>query len=750
MAKLLDQLNDKQKEAVLQTEGPVLILAGAGSGKTKALTFRVAHLVKEKKVPPKNVLAVTFTNKAAGEMLNRVKKLLGLPFITPSYSSYLPHIGTFHAICVRILRKEIEKIGYKKNFVIYDDQDQLAVMKRVMKELEISTDQIKPQAVLGAMSGAKNKLIDAVQFDNQVGSFFEEQVAKCFARYSKELKKADALDFDDIILLTVKLFKKYPEILEKYQQLFRYIMVDEYQDTNHAQYIFLKLLVQKHRNICVVGDDWQSIYGWRGADVQNILDFEKDYPKAKIVMLEQNYRSTQNILDAAHCVISKNVNRKDKKLWTENDKGSLITLYEAHDEKDEARFVIEEIEELKKQFKLRFDDFAILYRTNAQSRALEEAFLKVGIPYKIIGGMKFYQRKEIKDVLAYLYFIQNSLDRANFERIVNVPARGIGGKTIEKIFKTAQGERTNILGAIDVLCNDERGREYKLVNSKKKMLKEFSVFIQKMNAAASDLAVSNLVEKVYHDSGYEAMLAKSGEEGLVRHENVQELLTVARKYDDQKDGLLAFLEEVALVSQVDTDLSQKDMVPLMTLHSAKGLEYKMIFIVGMEEGLLPHSRAVLNENEMEEERRLCYVGITRAKQKAHLVYTATRNIYGSTQISIRSRFVDEIDNKLFEERYSEVTESVFFEDIGQSKKFGKRSGFIKKTADLNFSSIDISDDKKEEVPKYDTDFHDGDRVAHSEFGDGIVVSQDDSSVSVAFPKIGVKKLAKGIAPLKRI
>jgi len=750
MTKILEQLNEKQREAVLQTEGPVLILAGAGSGKTRALTFRVAYLVKEKKIPPKNVLAVTFTNKAAGEMMDRVKELLGLPYSTPPFSQYIPHIGTFHSICVRILRKEIEKIGYKKNFVIYDDQDQLAVMKRVMKDLEISKDQIKPQAILGAMSDAKNKLVDARQFEEQIGSFFEEQVSKCFLRYARELKAADALDFDDIILLTVKIFQKYPDILKKYQQLFRYIMVDEYQDTNHAQYILLKLLAEQHKNICVVGDDWQSIYGWRGADVQNILDFEKDYPDAKIVLLEQNYRSTQNILDAAHQVISKNVNRKEKKLWTQNDKGNLLTLFEAHDEKDEARFVIEQIEELRKEHDLGFDDFAVLYRTNAQSRALEEAFLKADIPYKIIGGVKFYQRKEVKDILAYLYFTQNPLDRASFERIVNVPARGIGAKTIEKILHVATEKKLGILDAIEFLCDEEKGAEFGLAKSKKKVLRQFRALIQGLSAAASDLTVSNLVEKAYRDSGYEAMLARSGEEGLIRHENVKELLTVAKKYDDQADGILSFLEEVALVSQADSDLNQKEMVPLMTLHSAKGLEYKMIFIVGMEEGLLPHSRAVLNEREMEEERRLCYVGITRAKQKAHLIYTNSRSIYGSTQISVKSRFVDEIDNELFEEKYSEVTESVFFDDFGDNDKFRGKKGFIKKTVDLEFSTIDVNDDKKEKETKHETDFRDGDSVEHPEFGRGIVVSQEDGSVNVAFRKVGVKKLAKGIAPLKKI
>ena len=532
MTELLEQLNDKQKEAVLQTEGPVLILAGAGSGKTRALTFRVAYLIKEKKIPPKNILAVTFTNKAAGEMLNRVKDLLGLPHTTPPYSQYIPYIGTFHSICVRILRKEIEKVGYKKNFVIYDTQDQLALMRRVMKELEISQEQIKPQAILGAISDAKNKLIDAQNFEQQMGSFFEEQVAKCFLRYQKELKAADALDFDDIIMLTVRIFKKYPDVLENYQKLFQYIMVDEYQDTNHAQYTLLKMLAQRHQNICVVGDDWQSIYGWRGADVQNILNFEKDYPNAKVVLLEQNYRSTQNILDAAHGVISKNVNRKDKKLWTDNKAGEPLTLFEAQDERDESQFVVDQVKDLKKQQKLKLDDFAVLYRTNAQSRALEEAFMKEGIPYKIIGGFKFYERAEVKDILAYLLFVRNSFDKVSFERIINMPARGLGAKTVAKIFQAADKENSNILAAIKKIVDAQDRKEHGIAPSKIKTLKSFHKLIKNFQLAAKNLPVSKLIAQIYDESGYQLMLSKNGEEGQVRHENIQELLTVAQKYGD--------------------------------------------------------------------------------------------------------------------------------------------------------------------------------------------------------------------------
>ncbi len=712
MTKILDELNEKQKEAVLQTEGPVLILAGAGSGKTRALTYRVAYLIKEKNIPPKNILAVTFTNKAAGEMLERIKKILGLPFNIPPYSQYLPHIGTFHSICVRILRKEIDKIGYKSNFVIYDDQDQLVLMKKVMKRLNISAEQIKPKAILNAISGSKSQLIDFNTFKNEVGSQFEETAAKCYELYQQELKRAEALDFDDIIMKTVEIFKKYPEILGKYQQLFQYIMVDEYQDTNHAQYILLKLLAQQHQNICVVGDDWQSIYGWRQADIRNILNFENDYPGAKVVLLEQNYRSTQNILDAAHCVISKNVNRKDKKLWTRNKEGDLIVSIEAEDEAAEAMFVAEEVKKMKKELNTKFDNLAVLYRTNAQSRALEEAFIREEIPYKIIGGVKFYQRKEIKDILAFLFLVNNPFDKVSFERIINLPRRGIGDKTIEKIFSLTEAKKTSLLEVIGKI-EEEAGR-YNIQPAKVQSLADFKKFIENLTAYAKENPVSKTIQRAYQKSGYEAMLSKQGEEGQIRHENIQELLTVANKYDDEQNGLQAFLEEVALVSQADRDLEAQDAVPLMTLHSAKGLEFDTVFIVGMEEGLLPHNRAMLNEKEMEEERRLCYVGITRAQRQAFLLFTNARNIYGSTQISIKSRFLDEIEPALIEERR---LENFFFESEEYDAKEEGRGA------------------NKEKFP-------DGAKVIHPDFGNGIVVGQDENLLSIVFAKVGLKKIAK--------
>ncbi len=777
---LIDELNDKQKEAVLQTEGPVLILAGAGSGKTRALTFRVAYLIREKKVPPQNILAVTFTNKAAGEMMTRVKQLLGLPENTPPYSSNLPVVGTFHSVCVRILRREAEKIGLKNSFVIYDPTDQKATMKAVMRELKVPTDQIKPQAVLGAISTAKNKLLDQNDFAQQAGSYFEEVVAECYELYQKKLKAADAVDFDDLIMTTVKLFEEHPEVLDNYQELFRYIMVDEYQDTNHAQYVLLSMLARKYQNICAVGDDAQSIYMWRGANIQNILNFEKDYPEAKVILLEQNYRSTKNILNAAHSVIVRNVKQKKKKLWTENEKGDLLTIFRAQDEVDEANFVVSKIKKLQKEKKLKLDDFAVLYRTNAQSRALEEAFLKGGVPYRIIGGMKFYERKEIKEILAYLYFMTNPKDQVSFKRIINVPARSLGEKTVEKILSFCEKTEGDVLEALKKID------ESFLPAKKIKVLRNFAKMVENWQKLAQKASPREMIDQIYRDSGYEVMLLKSGDEGAVRAENISELLTVAGKFDEENHAaaqtkkelgekekqeekkekkseffqsqsmpLQEFLEEVALVSQTDRDLDKKDSVPLMTLHAAKGLEYKVIFLVGMEEGIFPHSRATLSEKEMEEERRLCYVGITRAEKKAYLVHTQTRSIYGSTQVSAASRFLDEIDAKLIKETKSKLLESwedagndwgdEFVDDLGSENEITaddfSDNFFEEKTVELD----QVQNEKLKRVK-----FKDGDRVRHGSFGDGIVVSSNKDEIDVAFAGVGIKKLNKDFAQLKKL
>ena len=754
----------------MQTEGPVLILAGAGSGKTRTLTHRIAYLIKEKKVNPQNILAVTFTNKAAGEMAERVRRLLDVAEETGFYSSLLPVLGTFHSVCVRILRKEIEYLGYKKNFVIYDDQDQKALLKRVMKELSISDKEVKVGLAMAVISSAKNKLWTPEDYGRTVENYKEELLAKIFKKYQTELKKADALDFDDLIMKTVELFETFPKVLEKYQEIFRYLMVDEYQDTNRAQYRLLKLLAEKYRNLCVVGDDYQSVYRWRGADIENILNFERDYPEAKVVLLEQNYRSTQTILDAADSVIRNNKWQKRKKLWTEKKEGEKIVLHCANDEEDEARLVVEEIEKLNEKERIGFEEMAVLYRTNAQSRVLEEYFMKFGLPYKIVGGLRFYQRKEIKDIIAYLYFLENPKDKVSLVRIINEPKRGLGVKTVEKILLAAEEYDGDIL---QVLQNLERLRmkgKLALPVSKLVVLRQFAELILNLKKRAGQKSLKSLIEDLYRESGYEASLANMGDEGLGRQENILELLTVAESYDNlelddlglhsdrsvriseeerRRAVLRKFLEDVTLISQADRDLNTKAAVPLMTIHSAKGLEFKVVFVVGMEEGLFPHSQAGFEEKEMEEERRLCYVAITRAREKLYLFYTRERSIYGSRQTSLVSRFIEEIDEELLEERLLERDEQdseFVYEKVEQENSF-KRKPIFWREPDL--AQKKREQQRAEERKKVNEAWQDGDKVKHKYFGEGIVVSVDEELVTVAFAGIGVKKLAKTVVELKK-
>ncbi|HRY82499.1 MAG TPA: UvrD-helicase domain-containing protein [Candidatus Moranbacteria bacterium] len=749
MNEILEKLNPPQREAVMITEGPVLIIAGAGSGKTKALTHRVAYLICEKKISPRRILAVTFTNKAAGEMKERIKNLLSANSISnfqiptlptgrqvsnefsnsndqnskesklPITNYELPTVGTFHSICVKILRREIEKVGYKSSFNIFDDQDQLALMKKVMKEMEINIDQFKPKTILGAISNAKNELLGAEEFLAGVGGYFEEMVAKIYLNYQKKLKEQGALDFDDILMITVKIFRAFPEVLEKYQNFFQYIMVDEYQDTNHAQYILVKLLSEKNKNLCVVGDDWQGIYSWRGANIQNILDFEKDYPNAKTIKLEQNYRSTQNILDAAYGVISKNINRKDKKIWTENKEGHLIQSFEAEDEKEEAQFIVDEIRALKNRNNYKLNEFVVLYRTNAQSRMIEEAMLRNSISYRIIGGVKFYQRKEIKDVIAYLRLINNFNDETSLERIINEPKRGVGDITLGKWINIARSNNLDLISQGLAISN------FQFPISKQRIdnIVKFSDFIKRMAELKNKLILTDFIQKVYSESGYEKFLMDGTEEGEMRHENVRELLTVAKKYEEYEgdEALKLFLEEVALISDTDNIDQASEAVHLMTLHSAKGLEFRIVFIAGLEEGILPHSRSMLNDSEMEEERRLMYVGITRAMEKVYLLFTVTRNIFGSTQINAPSRFLDDIPEHLMQNQESGIRNQEKEKNIPNSK-------FI--------------------IPN--SSFKDGDRVEHETFGEGLVVASQGDVITVAFSKAGLKKLASSIAPLKKI
>jgi DNA helicase-2/ATP-dependent DNA helicase PcrA len=735
MSKILAQLNPSQREAVITVAGPVLVIAGAGSGKTRTLTHRVAYLIQEKNINPKKILAITFTNKAAKEMKIKIIDIL-------SNSHQIPTVGTFHSVCVKILRQDIKKMNYNSSFNIYDDQDQLVLVKKIMKELTVNTEQFKPRSILSSISKAKNELMKPQKFIQQANGYWEEMVGKIYISYQEKLQAQNALDFDDILMFTVKLFQTYPEILAKYQNLFQYIMIDEYQDTNYAQYLLVKMLAQKNQNLCVVGDDWQGIYSWRGANIQNILDFEKDYPQAKIIKLEQNYRSTQNILDAGYGIISKNIQRKDKKIWTENKGGELITSYEAKDERAEAEFIIKQIRFLKNKHQFKLNDFVILYRTNAQSRIVEEAMLRNSLPYRIIGGTKFYQRKEIKDIIAYLRLVQNFNDEISLERIINEPRRGIGKVTLTKWITLAQQKKENLIKTglkLTTLASDSTKKSSssnqplpKFQSSRSEAIVKFCDFIQQMAKIKDKLSLTDFIQKIYHQSGYEKYLLDGTEEGQMRHENVQELLTVAQKYSNYSpaEGLTLFLEEVALIADTDNIDQSSKAVHLMTLHSAKGLEFKVVFIIGMEEGIFPHSRSLLNANELEEERRLMYVGVTRAKLKVFLIFTNERNIFGSTQINTPSRFLEDIPEHLLEK--SEV----------------KPKMYSRQTSQDNPSISHIP--KATPQQSQDIIFRDGDHVKHTVFGTGLVVASQGDIITVAFSTVGLKKLSIRVAPLKKV
>ncbi|MDI6778478.1 MAG: UvrD-helicase domain-containing protein [Patescibacteria group bacterium] len=731
---IIKSLNEQQQEAVLTTEGPILVIAGAGSGKTRLLAHRIAYLFKEKKVPPRNILAVTFTNKAAEEMKERVKKLIGSDFRPAPQNlrygaGHLFWMGTFHHICVRILRTEIDKLGYKKNFAIYDDSDQLALIKKIMKEKELSVEQFNPRTMLSVISKAKGELMKIEDYISGE-SYFERIVARVYEAYQKNLKENNALDFDDLLQKTVELFRKFPKTLEKYQNIFRYIMVDEYQDTNRAQYVFVNLLAERHRNLCVVGDDWQSIYAFRGADVRNILDFEQDYPEAKVVKLERNYRSTQKILDAAHGVISKNLRRKDKKLWTDNAEGHDLVVYKATDEEGEAEFIVCEIQRLVEEETLSLNEFVVLYRTNAQSRAIEEAFLEAAIPYRVVGGVRFYERREIKDFLAYLRLINNPADEISLERIINLPARGIGNVTLGKWIRFA---REN---SLDLISASQKAGNIAGINSNKiDAICKFGALVQRLRDGAKRATLTDLMESVLVETGYQKLLLSEGEVGQIRFENVRELFTVAEKYKKEKglNGLDMFLEEVALMASTDAIDSQSGLVHLMTLHAAKGLEFDSVFIAGMEEGLFPHSRALLDTSELEEERRLCYVGITRAKKRAYLLWATTRHIFGSTRVNVASRFLDDISPHLVRN---------FQLPISPAKSGSRQGGG-------NFQTIS-NDQKSKHEKDYNFDFRDGQRVEHPTFGEGIVISTKDDLVTIAFMKTGLKKISAKFGKLKKI
>jgi len=664
----IQRLNAKQREAVLATNGPLLVMAGAGSGKTRVLTHRIAYLIAKRLAAPWSILAITFTNKAAREMQERVSKLVG-----PEGRDIW--VSTFHSMCVRILRKDIERIGYGSNFSILDSGDQLSVIRGIMKEQNIDTKKFDPKAVQAVISSAKNELIAPQQYESRVGDYFQTIVAKIYSEYQKRLKANNSLDFDDLIMLTIQLFKDVPEVLDFYQNKFRYIHVDEYQDTNRAQYVLCRMLADKHHNICVVGDSDQSIYRWRGADITNILNFEKDYPEAQTILLEQNYRSTSNILDAANGVIQHNQGRKAKNLWTDKKGGDKITVYQADSEHDEGYFVAQEIRSNREKG-MRYGDHAILYRTNAMSRVIEEVLIKSEIPYQIVGGIKFYDRKEIKDILAYLRLISNPDDDISLTRIINVPKRSIGETTMAKVLEEAGRRGVSVYrllsegdGLLDGLY------QLDITPRAKAALSEFRNLIANLSAMADYLSVTELTEKVLEMTGYRMELQRENTlESKARLENIDEFLSVTQDFEKRNDdkSLLAFLTDLALIADIDSmnddPEAADDAVVLMTMHSAKGLEFPVVFIIGMEEGVFPGSRAFMDNEELEEERRLAYVGITRAEKKLYLTCARMRMLYGRTSSNAPSRFLEEIPDELKE------TAGSFGGRYGAGGGFGLRPG----------------------------------------------------------------------------
>jgi DNA helicase-2/ATP-dependent DNA helicase PcrA len=645
-------LNPEQARAVTTTEGPLLILAGAGSGKTRVLAHRIAYLVGVKDVAPWRILAVTFTNRAAAELRERIISLVG-------EGGRDVVAGTFHSLCARVLRQEGEAIGIGRRFVIYDTDDQQSLMKQILREEDLPlTGEFRPSVVLGAISRAKNEMLDADLLTQHAANHRERIIARLAQRYRERLKKANALDFDDLLLEAVRLFDEAPEVLEKYQERWRYLHVDEYQDTNRAQYLWVRALAARHHNLCVVGDDDQSIYSWRGADLRNILDFERDWPDTAVVKLEQNYRSTQLILDAAHAVVSRNTARKDKKLWTDNAGGVLIQRFEAYNEEEEAEWIARQVEGLvvgrssaltrradEEDARFRARDIAVMYRMNAQSRAIEESFLRYGIRYQLVGGTRFYARREVKDALAYLRILRSDTDSVSFERIINVPARGIGERTIEVLRAAAAREGGSTWGAIEAAV---RGELEGLAPRTRNALTEFAILVRRLRTRVGVLPIPELLDEALEASGYRAMLADGSEDGEERWANLLELRAVTTRYDDlaPDDALDRLLEETALVADQDSYEGDADAATLITLHAAKGLEFPVVFIAGLEEGLFPHSRALDDEKELEEERRLAYVGITRAKRRLYLSHAWRRATWGMGQATVPSRFLLEIPAEL--------------------------------------------------------------------------------------------------------
>ncbi|HGD5811252.1 TPA: DNA helicase PcrA [Streptococcus agalactiae] len=756
MNPLIIGMNDKQAEAVQTTDGPLLIMAGAGSGKTRVLTHRIAYLIDEKYVNPWNILAITFTNKAAREMRERAIAL------NPATQDTL--IATFHSMCVRILRREADYIGYNRNFTIVDPGEQRTLMKRIIKQLNLDTKKWNERSILGTISNAKNDLLDEIAYEKQAGDMYTQVIAKCYKAYQEELRRSEAMDFDDLIMMTLRLFDQNKDVLAYYQQRYQYIHVDEYQDTNHAQYQLVKLLASRFKNICVVGDADQSIYGWRGADMQNILDFEKDYPQAKVVLLEENYRSTKKILQAANNVINHNKNRRPKKLWTQNDEGEQIVYHRANNEQEEAVFVASTIDNIIREQGKNFKDFAVLYRTNAQSRTIEEALLKSNIPYTMVGGTKFYSRKEIRDVIAYLNIIANTSDNISFERIVNEPKRGVGPGTLEKIRSFAYEQNMSLLDASsNVMMSPLKGKAAQAVW-------DLANLILTLRSKLDSLTVTEITENLLDKTGYlEALQVQNTLESQARIENIEEFLSVTKNFDDNPeitvegetglDRLSRFLNDLALIADTDDSATETAEVTLMTLHAAKGLEFPVVFLIGMEEGVFPLSRAIEDADELEEERRLAYVGITRAEQILFLTNANTRTLFGKTSYNRPTRFIREIDDELiqyqglarpvnssFGVKYSKEQPTQFGQGMSLQQALQARKSNSQPQVTAKLQALNTNN-------SHETSWEIGDVATHKKWGDGTVLEVSGSGktqeLKINFPGIGLKKLLASVAPISK-
>lgn len=722
----LNKLNEMQKLAVTTTEGAILILAGAGSGKTRVITNRIAYLIEEKNVNPYNILAITFTNKASKEMMSRVEEIIG-------EDSKRVWISTFHSFCTKILRFEAHYLNFESNFTIYDTSDKQTLIKYCMDTLGYSKDTISPNTVAYEISSAKDSMISVSDYERQyAGDFFGSKVAAIYKMYQSELKKNNAMDFDDLIFNCITLFKNNKDVLEKYQLKFKYIMVDEYQDTNYSQYLLIKMLSENYKNLCVVGDDDQSIYTWRGADIRNILEFEKDFNDVLTIKLEQNYRSTSNIIKAAHSVITRNNERKDKNIWTDAVDGEKITLYPATSETDEANYVAINIKKLVESG-YKYSDFAVLYRANSLSRKYEESFMKYDIPYRIFGGLKFYDRMEIKDIIAYLRLIDNKQDDVSLKRIINLPKRSIGAKTIEKLEEYARENNMPILDAmddVDKILSTTKTRE---------SIKKFKILISSLKSQAKILPVSELLEKVLENSGYEKMYKQdTSVESQTRLENIKELRSVVQEFErnSEEETLSEFLQSATLSTDMDENFDNNNFVSLMTIHSSKGLEFKVVFVVAMEEDIFPSSRSVMEEVKLEEERRLFYVAITRAMEKLFITRATMRLLYGRTNCNLPSRFIGEIEGVFFE---SEKKNEVVSKSEENKSTYSLHQQYVEKYKKMN----EIKKNNPQELSV-------GAKVKHKTFGKGMVVGKMNGKYTIAFEKIGLKTIDTSIVQLEII